>query len=119
MEVEVLYSAGKGKLLNGKGVAGDCHLAKFFDRVNHDLPMARVARKVKDTRVLAVIRRFPQAGLMRDGLVQPRREGTPQGGPLSAAAIDVWQDLHGCLRRKLQGRLWRQSKRSLARARMR
>ena len=51
--------------------------------------MARVARLVKDTRVLGLIRRFLQAGLMRDGLVQQRTEGTPQGGPLSPLLSNI------------------------------
>ena len=58
-------------------------LEKFFDRVNHDILMSRVARGVKDERVLKLIRRYLEAGLMREGLTQPRTEGTPQGGPLS------------------------------------
>jgi RNA-directed DNA polymerase len=61
----------------------DLDLEKFFDRVNHDILMARVARKVKDQQVLRVIRRYLQAGMMEGGLVSPRSEGTPQGGPLS------------------------------------
>jgi RNA-directed DNA polymerase len=61
----------------------DIDLEKFFDRVNHDILMSRVARHVDDERVLKLIRRYLEAGLMREGLVEARGMGTPQGGPLS------------------------------------
>ena len=61
----------------------DMDVEKFFDRVNHDVLMARVARKVKDKRLLKLIRAFLRAGIMAEGVVEPRNEGTPQGGPLS------------------------------------
>jgi len=70
----------------------DLDLEKFFDRVNHDMLMARVARKVKDKRVLRTIRRFLQAGMMEQGLVSPRQEGTPQGGPLSPLLSNIVLD---------------------------
>lgn len=70
----------------------DLDIEKFFDRVNHDMLMARVARKVTDKRVLRTIRRFLQAGVMEDGLVSPRREGTPQGGPLSPLLSNIMLD---------------------------
>ena len=60
----------------------DIDLEKFFDRVNHDV-MSRLARRIKDKRILRLIRRYLQAGMMEGGLVSQRREGTPQGGPLS------------------------------------
>lgn len=67
----------------------DIDLEKFFDRVNHDILMARVARKVRDKRILLLIRRYLQAGVMEDGLTKPGREGTPQGGPLSPLLSNI------------------------------
>jgi RNA-directed DNA polymerase len=70
----------------------DLDLEKFFDRVNHDVLMSRVARRVKDKRVLLLIRRYLQAGMMEGGLVSPRTEGTPQGSPLSPLLSNVLLD---------------------------
>ena len=61
----------------------DIDLEKFFDRVNHDRLMARVAERVKDKRLLRLIRAYLNSGIMDGGLVGPRTEGVPQGGPLS------------------------------------
>ncbi|MGM0553057.1 MAG: reverse transcriptase domain-containing protein, partial [Pseudomonadota bacterium] len=58
----------------------DADLEKFFDRVNHDILMSRVARQVKDKRVLGLIRAYLQAGIMEGGVTTARSEGTPQGG---------------------------------------
>ncbi len=67
----------------------DMDLEKFFDRVNHDVLMARVARYIKDKRLLKLLRAFLNAGLMQHGVVQPRNEGTPQGGPLSPLLANI------------------------------
>jgi RNA-directed DNA polymerase len=70
----------------------DIDLEKFFDRVNHDMLMARLARHVKDKRLLKIVRAFLNTGLMQDGVVHARREGTPQGGPLSPLLANLMLD---------------------------
>lgn len=70
----------------------DIDLEKFFDKVNHDILMARVARKVKDKKILLLIRRYLQAGVLENGLVQFTEEGTPQGGPLSPLLSNIMLD---------------------------
>jgi RNA-directed DNA polymerase len=70
----------------------DIDLEKFFDRVNHDVLMSRLARRIKDKRVLRLIRRYLQAGIMSNGLATARREGTPQGGPLSPLLSNILLD---------------------------
>jgi RNA-directed DNA polymerase len=73
----------------GKRWVVDIDLEKFFDRVNHDLLMGKLATRIDDARVLKLIRRYLEAGMMADGLVQPRLEGTPQGGPLSPLLSNI------------------------------
>jgi RNA-directed DNA polymerase len=73
----------------GKRWVVDMDLEKFFDRVNHDLLLSKLAMRIGDARVLKLIRRYLEAGMMADGLVQPRTEGTPQGGPLSPLLSNI------------------------------
>jgi RNA-directed DNA polymerase len=67
----------------GHRIAVDLDLEKFFDRVNHDVAMSRLGRRIGDTRLLGIVRRFLQAGMLTSGVCIERQEGTPQGGPLS------------------------------------
>jgi RNA-directed DNA polymerase len=74
---------------SGKRWVVDIDLEKFFDRVNHDVLMSRVARVIKDKTVLKLIRRYLQAGIMEHGVATARAEGTPQGGPLSPLLSNI------------------------------
>jgi RNA-directed DNA polymerase len=76
----------------GRSIVVDLDLEKFFDRVQHDVLMARVSRRVKDKRVLALIGRFLRAGMMQNGVCVRREEGTPQGGPLSPLLANILLD---------------------------
>ena len=75
-------------MAGGRRWVVDLDLEKFFDTVQHDVLMSRVARRVRDKRVLRVIGRYLRAGIMEGGVAPPRREGTPQGGPLSPHVDD-------------------------------
>jgi group II intron reverse transcriptase/maturase len=70
----------------------DVDLESFFDRVNHDVLMGRLAKRVADKRVLGLIRRYVEAGIMASGVLVERHEGTPQGGPLSPLLANVLLD---------------------------
>jgi group II intron reverse transcriptase/maturase len=70
----------------------DMDLEKCFDRINHDILMGRIARRITDKRILHLIRRYLQAGIMVHGVVQERHEGTPQGGPLSPLLSNILLD---------------------------
>lgn len=67
----------------------DIDLEKFFDRVNHDILMDRVAKRISDKRLLRLIRAYLNAGVMENGLVGPTDEGVPQGGPLSPSPFNT------------------------------
>lgn len=67
----------------------DIDLSKFFDRVNHDLLMSLIAKRVQDKPLLQLIRRYLQSGIMLNGVVEERKEGTPQGSPLSPLLSNI------------------------------
>jgi RNA-directed DNA polymerase len=76
----------------GRKTVVDIDLEKFFDRVNHDILMDRLSRRIEDKRILKLIRRYLEAGAMIGGLEEPRHEGTPQGGPLSPLLSNILLD---------------------------
>jgi len=84
--------AAQGYIQEGRRWVVDCDLEKFFDRVNHDVLMGRLAKRITDKRLLRLIRRYLEAGMMSNGIVMERREGTPQGGPLSPLMANVLLD---------------------------
>jgi RNA-directed DNA polymerase len=76
----------------GRPIVVDLDLEKFFDRVNHDILMSRLARRIDDKRLLRIIRRFLEAGMLQNGVCVERHEGTPQGGPLSPLLANLLLD---------------------------
>jgi len=84
--------AAQQYIQSGRRWVADVDLAKFFDRVNHDVLMERLSRRIADGRVLRLIRRYLVAGIMANGVVVERHEGTPQGGPLSPLLANVLLD---------------------------
>lgn len=76
-------------IAEGRRWVVDIDLEKFFDKVNHDILMERIRRQVKDRRILTLIRRYLQAGIMENGCVELNKEGTPQGGPLSPLLSNI------------------------------
>lgn len=85
-------AAAQQYVREGRLIVADMDLEKFFDRVNHDILMARLARRVSDKRLLRIVRRFLEAGLMQEGVCVARHEGTPQGGPLSPLLANLLLD---------------------------
>ena len=84
--------AARAFVQKGKRYVVDMDLEQFFDRVNHDILMDRLAKRIPDKRVLRLIRRYLESGVMLDGVVVSRHEGTPQGGPLSPLLANVLLD---------------------------
>lgn len=82
----------RGYVAGGKRWVVDIDLEKFFDQVHHDVLMNRVARKVGDKRVLGLIRRYLQAGIMEGGLISQPTKGTPQGGPMTPRTQKITWD---------------------------
>ena len=84
--------AGREHVASGREWVVDLDLEKFFDRVNHDLLMGRLAKRIGDARVLRVLRRYLEAGVLEDVVVIEREEGTPQGGPVSPMLANILLD---------------------------
>jgi group II intron reverse transcriptase/maturase len=81
--------AARQYVAEGRRFVVDMDLEKFFDRVNHDILMEKLSKKIGDGRVMRLIRRYLKAGMMVEGIVSPRTEGTPQGGPLSPLLSNI------------------------------
>lgn len=79
-------------VMSGREWVVDIDMEKYFDKVNHDLLMHRLSKDIKDKRVLKLVRGFLQAGVMQDGVLVRRQEGTPQGGPLSPLLANIVLD---------------------------
>jgi RNA-directed DNA polymerase len=84
--------AAQAYVQSGKQWVVDMDIAKFFDRVNHDILMHRIGERIRDKRVLRLIGRYLRAGVMTEGVVVSSQEGTPQGGPLSPLLANVYLD---------------------------
>jgi RNA-directed DNA polymerase len=84
--------AAQRHIAEGKRWVVDLDLEKFFDRVNHDILMSRIARRTDDKALLRLLRRYLEAGVMSNGVVEASPEGTPQGGPLSPLLSNIMLD---------------------------
>ena len=77
---------------SGRKIVVDVDLEKFFDRVNHDILIDRLRKRIDDTGIIRLIRGYLNSGIMSDGVVLERYQGTPQGGPLSPLLANVMRD---------------------------
>lgn len=84
--------AAQAYVQSGRGVVVDVDLEKFFDRVNHDILIDRLQKRIPDAGVIRLIRAYLNSGIMNEGVVQERQQGTPQGGPLSPLLANVMLD---------------------------
>ena len=84
--------AAQAYVQSGRRVVVDVDLEKFFDRVNHDILIDRLSKRIGDAGVIRLIRAYLDSGIMSDGVVQQRTKGTPQGGPLSPLLANVMLD---------------------------
>jgi RNA-directed DNA polymerase len=84
--------AAQAYVQSGRRVVVDVDLEKFFDRVNHDILIERLSKRIADAGVIRLIRAYLNSGIMSDGVVQERHQGTPQGGPLSPLLANVLLD---------------------------
>ena len=93
--------AAQGYVREGRDWVVDIDIAKFFDHVNHDILMRRIAQVISDKRILRLIGRYLRAGVLLNGVLVKSEEGTPQGGPLSPLLANIYLD---ALDRELQNR---------------
>ena len=91
-QAAMAVTQAKQYIREGKRWIVDIDLEKFFDKVNHDILMERIRRKISDPRILTLIRRYLKSGVMENGVVITNEEGTPQGGPLSPLLSNIMLD---------------------------
>src|SRR5260370_1473156 len=106
----------KAYVQEGRSFVVDIDLEKFFDRVNHDVLMGKLVKRITDRRVLRLIRRYLTAGVMANGVVMERDEGTPQGGPLSPLLANLLLDEVDLELTRFRRRCWGERKKEVPNA---